>query len=79
MTTEAKELAASSTASGFQQRLGLFDSVMLIVGTMIGSGIFRHQRGDCPGRRLGRLAHGCLGLAGVMTIIALSAMPSWPP
>jgi APA family basic amino acid/polyamine antiporter len=26
--------------AGFQQRLGLFDAVMLVVGTMIGSGIF---------------------------------------
>src|SRR3989442_9446110 len=28
------------TASGFQQRLGLFDATMLVAGSMIGSGIF---------------------------------------
>lgn len=31
---------ASQPAPGFQQRLGLFDSTMLVAGTMIGSGIF---------------------------------------
>ena len=30
----------SSTSAHFQQRLGLFDSTMLVAGAMIGSGIF---------------------------------------
>lgn len=32
--------APSGNAPGFQQRLGLFDATMLVMGTMIGSGIF---------------------------------------
>ncbi len=31
---------AGDPAQGFQKRLGLFDSTMLVIGTMIGSGIF---------------------------------------
>lgn len=34
------EAKAEQIFPGFQQRLGLFDSTMLVVGTMIGSGIF---------------------------------------
>ena len=30
----------SSPQPAFQQRLGLFDATMLVMGTMIGSGIF---------------------------------------
>jgi len=33
-------VASNHDHTGFQQRLGLFDATMLIVGTMIGSGIF---------------------------------------
>jgi APA family basic amino acid/polyamine antiporter len=32
--------SSEATSHGFQRRLGLFDATMLIVGTMIGSGIF---------------------------------------
>ena len=32
--------SSDSQATGFQQRLGLFDATMLVVGAMIGSGIF---------------------------------------
>src|SRR5947209_6485629 len=39
-TTPAPAEAAKAADAGFQRRLGLFDSTMLIVGTMIGSGIF---------------------------------------
>ena len=31
---------ADPASAGFQKRLGLFDSAMLVAGTMIGSGIF---------------------------------------
>src|SRR5688572_23051294 len=34
------EKAPEKLGEGFQKRLGLFDATMLIVGTMIGSGIF---------------------------------------
>ena len=32
--------ATPVTAAGLEQRLGLFDSTMLVAGSMIGSGIF---------------------------------------
>src|SRR5436190_21089250 len=31
---------SNTPSPGFQQRLGLFDATMLVIGTMIGSGIF---------------------------------------
>lgn len=40
MSAPSGETPASSGAPGFQQRLGLFDSTMLVAGVMIGSGIF---------------------------------------
>jgi APA family basic amino acid/polyamine antiporter len=44
MTTVATKHEGPSTSepssTGFQQRLGLFDATMLVMGTMIGSGIF---------------------------------------
>jgi APA family basic amino acid/polyamine antiporter len=42
MSTTAKPAAAppAESGSGFRQELGLFDATMLVVGTMIGSGIF---------------------------------------
>ncbi len=36
----AIESAKAPPATGFRQRLGLFDAIMLVAGTMIGSGIF---------------------------------------
>jgi APA family basic amino acid/polyamine antiporter len=38
--TAAKPASSGNLSSGFRQQLGLFDSTMLVVGTMIGSGIF---------------------------------------
>src|SRR5437588_595968 len=35
-----KGIAMSTSPAGFHQRLGLFDSTMLVAGSMIGSGIF---------------------------------------
>jgi APA family basic amino acid/polyamine antiporter len=40
IATSAEGPQAKIAAPSFQQRLGLFDATMLIVGTMIGSGIF---------------------------------------
>src|SRR5438128_6688809 len=43
MSTEATPREGPTTgepAPAFQQKLGLFDSTMLVVGTIIGSGIF---------------------------------------
>lgn len=40
MSATAEPATKAPPDGGFQKRLGLFDSTMLIVGTMIGSGIF---------------------------------------
>src|SRR5919108_1221367 len=40
ITTPPARPGAPEPAIGFQQKLGLFDSTMLVAGTMIGSGIF---------------------------------------
>ena len=64
---------------GFQQRLGLFDATMLVVGTMIGSGIFVASP-TLPGRGLGRLADGRVGAGrrhdhhGALSYAELAAM-----
>ncbi len=60
---------AAGTQPGFQQRLGLFDATMLIVGTMIGSGIFvtSQEIAQDVGSTGWLLA--VWGLAGLMTII----------
>src|SRR5688572_2444743 len=39
-TVSTRQESSPTGATGFQQRLGLFDATMLVVGTMIGSGIF---------------------------------------
>jgi APA family basic amino acid/polyamine antiporter len=57
------------TTPGFQQRLGLFDSTMLVIGTMIGSGIF--VTSVAIARDVGSAGWllAVWGLAGFMTII----------
>jgi APA family basic amino acid/polyamine antiporter len=40
LATPAKKPVPGAAGPAFQQRLGLFDSTMLVIGTMIGSGIF---------------------------------------
>jgi APA family basic amino acid/polyamine antiporter len=40
LATSEEEPARGEAASGFLRRLGLFDASMLVIGTMIGSGIF---------------------------------------
>src|SRR5271166_4293397 len=38
--TAEKPAGSGNLSSGFRQQLGLFDNTMLVIGTMIGSGIF---------------------------------------
>lgn len=56
-------------AAGFQQRLGLFDATMLVVGTMIGSGIFVTSAAIAQDVGSAGWLLVVWGLAGVMTII----------
>src|SRR5262249_18461178 len=69
MSTIPADEAAKAADAGFQRRLGLFDSTMLVIGTMIGSGIFVTSADIA--RDVG--SSGWLlvvwALAGVMTII----------
>jgi APA family basic amino acid/polyamine antiporter len=56
-------------ASGFQQRLGLFDATMLVAGTMIGSGIFIVSADIARDVGSSGWLMAVWGLTGVMTII----------
>lgn len=69
MSATAVPKESSKSGPTFQQRLGLFDSTMLIVGTMIGSGIFI-MSADIA-RDVGSTGWllAVWGLAGFMTII----------
>src|SRR6516165_11667565 len=69
ITSTPRVPPAQPTASGFQQRLGLFDSTMLVAGSMIGSGIFLVSADIA--RDVGSAGWLLLvwGLTGVMTII----------
>jgi len=71
MTTSATESAGQTPAPApaFQQRLGLFDSTMLIMGTMIGSGIFATSVAIAQDVGSSGWLMAVWGLAGVMTII----------
>ena len=60
---------ASQPAPGFQRRLGLFDSTMLVAGTMIGSGIFLVSADIARDVGSAGWLMVVWGLAGVMTII----------
>src|SRR6202023_467896 len=61
--------AAKAADAGFQRRLGLFDSTMLIVGTMIGSGIFVTSAAIAQDVGTSGWLLVVWALAGVMTII----------
>src|SRR5262245_33311952 len=65
ITADPKHEAAPT----FQQRLGLFDSTMLIIGTMIGSGIFVTSVAIAQDVGSAGWLLVVWGLAGVMTII----------
>ncbi|MBY0527807.1 MAG: amino acid permease [Gemmataceae bacterium] len=67
--TEPKSSGSGNLSSGFQQKLGLFDSTMLVVGTMIGSGIFVTSVGISRDVGAAGWLLAVWALAGVMTII----------
>jgi APA family basic amino acid/polyamine antiporter len=68
--TMDKPPSPSGSAPGhFQQRLGLFDSTMLVVGTMIGSGIFVVSVSIAQDVGSAGWLMAVWGLAGFMTII----------
>jgi APA family basic amino acid/polyamine antiporter len=68
-TTAVPREGPAPSAGGFQQRLGLFDSTMLIIGTMIGSGIFVTSADIARDVGSAGWLMAVWGLAGVMTII----------
>jgi amino acid transporter len=65
---ERRGSSPPDAATGFQQRLGLFDATMLVAGSMIGSGIFIVSADIC--RDVGSAGWLLLiwGLTGLMTI-----------
>src|SRR5688572_6760070 len=64
-----KDDKATPPKPAFQQRLGLFDATMLIMGTMIGSGIFATSVAIAQGVGSSGWLLVVWALAGVMTII----------
>ena len=69
-TAVSKEGSGPQTGSGeFQRRLGLFDATMLIVGTMIGSGIFVTSAESARDVGSAGWLLAVWALAGVMTIL----------
>src|SRR3984885_9663611 len=71
---------ADPTAPGFQQRLGLFDSTMIVAGSMIGSGIFivpaemSRETGSAGWMLLAWVIAGVLTLAAALSYGELAAM-----
>jgi APA family basic amino acid/polyamine antiporter len=67
-------------ASGFQQRLGLFDSTMLVAGSMIGSGIFLvsagivREVGSSGGLMMVWIVTGIITVIGALSYAELAAM-----
>jgi len=76
----SKDLRADPSAPGFHRGLGLFDSVMMVVGVMIGSGIFivsaemSRQIGSAGGLLAAWLVTGVLTVSGALTYGELAAM-----
>lgn len=60
---------STSTAPTFQQRLGLFDATMLVMGTMIGSGIFVTSQEIASDVGSSGWLMAVWALAGIMTIL----------
>jgi len=81
-TSRAEMIAASSPTadSGFVRGLGLFDSTMIVVGSMIGSGIFivsadiSRQTGSPGGLLLAWAITGVLTIAAALSYGELAAM-----
>lgn len=73
-------LTSSNTPTSFVRELGLFDSVMIVVGTMIGSGIFivpadmARVTGSSGGLLLAWLVTGVLTIAAAMSYGELASM-----
>ncbi|MBY0232541.1 MAG: amino acid permease [Gemmataceae bacterium] len=62
-------MSADASAPGFQRKLGLFDSTMLVAGTMIGSGIFVVSASAAQGVGSSGWLLAVWVLTGVMTIL----------
>lgn len=80
MMDTSKDLRADPSTPGFHRGLGLFDSVMMVVGVMIGSGIFivsaemSRQIGSAGGLLAAWLVTGVLTVSGALTYGELAAM-----
>ncbi len=78
--TGTSENAAAGDSKTFARRLGLFDSVMVVVGVMIGSGIFivsadmARQIGSAGWLLVAWLFAGALTIAGALSYGELAAM-----
>lgn len=78
--TSHEDLPADSTGPSFRRGLGLFDSVMMVVGVMIGSGIFivsaemSRQIGSSGGLLVAWVLTGVLTVCGALTYGELAAM-----
>ena len=72
--------AAATTESGFVRSMGLFDSTTMVVGSMIGSGIFivsadiARQTGSAGGLLLAWIITGVLTIAAALSYGELAAM-----
>jgi APA family basic amino acid/polyamine antiporter len=68
-TSREHDLGADREDAGFQRRLGPFDATMLVVGTMIGSGIFVTSQSIANDVGSAGWLLAVWALAGVMTIL----------
>src|SRR3981189_2113571 len=79
-TTHATPLANPKSEPGFVRAIGLFDGTMIVVGSMIGSGIFivaadiSRQTGSAGGLLLTWILTGCLTIAAALSYGELAAM-----
>src|SRR5262249_16619817 len=80
-TSPSSTMSDSSTSdSGFKRGLGLFDSIMIVVGVMIGSGIFivsaemSRQIGSAGWLLVAWVFTGVLTMAGALSYGELAAM-----
>src|SRR6476660_6364823 len=80
ITTTPSDHPSKLSPPGFQQRLGLFDSTMLVAGSMIGSGIFLVWAGiarevGCSGMLLAVwIVTGIITVIGALSYAELAAM-----
>src|SRR5205807_8509663 len=69
MTTPPDRMLTEREDAGFQRRLGPFDATMLVVGTMIGSGIFVTSQAIASDVGSAGWLLAVWAVAGVMTIL----------